>query len=162
MKFPKVRLPHIANPIRAFAVLCVAVTSAYVMFIGWTLITILRSPDWCARALGAEKASPGQTIKGLEACIELMGIQLNALAMDSHISQGVIAMCLLTLMVIVIAGGKLKGSGFGGSLDIGADDDHDPAVAGAKHVEEAAHQAAAEVGAGIVEPKPVTTPGELP
>lgn len=158
---PKLRFPVIHNPIRAFAVLVVAVISAYIMFIGWTLINILKGPDWCARALGAEKASPGQTIKGLEACIDLMRIQLQALATDSHISQGIIGACLLTLTVIVIAGGKLQGSVSkeGGSINIGA---NEAAVAGAQHVEEAAHEAAAEVGAAAVEPKPVTTPGELP
>jgi hypothetical protein len=135
---------EILNPIRAFAVLIVAVISGYVMVIGWRLIDILSSPDWCSRSIVAEKASPGTTLDGLKACIHLMGDQIDALAIDSHISQGVIAFCLLALIVIVIAGGRLnfKVDKSGASGSIGKDD-----------VDEAADLAAEEVAKAAVEKK---------
>jgi hypothetical protein len=101
----KLGLPR--NPIRWVAVICVAITSAYIMWMGYRLNETLSGPNWCARALGAEKASPGQTIKGLDACISLLTIQLKAIATNSHILFGVVALCLLILIVIVVAGGKL-------------------------------------------------------
>src|SRR5882757_2317063 len=101
----------IANPIRGFAVLCVAVTSAFVMYMSYHLLQILSGPGWCATALGAGKAASadGSPVKGLEACVGLLTIQLKSLATNSFVFGGVIAMCLLTLIVIVIAGGKISG-----------------------------------------------------
>jgi hypothetical protein len=98
----------VQNPIRLFAVLCVAVTSGFVMVMSYRLIQTLSGPGWCATALGAGKASPGSApIKGLEACVGLLTIQLKALADNSFVFGGVIALCLLTLIVIVIAGARL-------------------------------------------------------
>jgi hypothetical protein len=44
----------VANPIRAFAVACVAVTSVFVMIMSNKLTDILSSPEWCGKALQAE------------------------------------------------------------------------------------------------------------
>lgn len=100
------KLPR--NPIRAVAVVCVAITSAYIMWMGWKLNETLSGPGWCRTALGAEKSSATDgTIKGLDACVGLLTIQLKSIATNSHILFGVVALCLLTLIVIVIAGGKL-------------------------------------------------------
>src|SRR4051812_7165765 len=100
------RWPHITNPIRWVAVICVAVTSAYVMFMSHQLLQTLSGPGWCRTALGAEKASSSDgTIKGLDACVGLLTIQLKSLAINSYIFGSVTALCLLTLIVIVIAGG---------------------------------------------------------
>lgn len=110
----------IQNPIRMFAVLCVAVTSAFVMWMSYTLINILASPGWCGKALQAERIS-SQNFGGLTACTGLLTIQLKSLANNSYIFGGVIALCLLTLIVIVIAGGRLsfKGGPTGVETDIG-------------------------------------------
>ena len=110
-----IKLPvSVHNPIRLFAVICVAVTSAFVMYMSYQLLQTLSGPGWCRTALGAEKSSSTDgTIKGLDACVGLLTIQLKSLANNSYIFGGVIALCLLTLIVIVIAGGKL-------SLDVGA------------------------------------------
>jgi hypothetical protein len=123
--------PILKNPIRFFAVLCVAATSAYVMWMGYRLNDVLASPGWCATALGAGKAaSGGSPIKGLEACVGLLTIQLRSIATNSHILFGVIAMCLLVLIVIVIAGAKLdlKGNLKDGNLEghMGKDRDDPP------------------------------------
>lgn len=112
----------IKNPIRLFAVLCVAVTSGFVMYMSYDLIQILSSPGWCGKALQAEKIS-SQNFGGLTACTDLLKIQLNSLATNSLVFGGVIALCLLTLIVIVIAGGKLSldASATGVKADIGTD-----------------------------------------
>ena len=103
------RLPSVKNPITLFAVICVAVTSAFVMYMNYELLQTLSGPGWCRTALGAEKSSATDgTIKGLDACVGLLTIQLKSLANNSYIFGGVIALCLLTLIVIVIAGGKLS------------------------------------------------------
>ncbi len=109
------------TPVRTFALIVVAITSAFIMvMVVWSTI-ILASPDWCGRSVGAEKASPGRTLDGLRACINLMGDQISALAWNSHIYAGTIALCLLVLMVIVIAGGHVSFSAnkSGVSGDIG-------------------------------------------
>ena len=117
------KLPVVHNPIRVFAVICVAVTSAFVMYMSYLLIQILSGPEWCGKALQAEKIS-SQNFGGLTACIDLLKIQLNSLAKNSYIFGGVIAMCLLTLNVIVIAGGRLSlAVGKGGlSTNMASDD----------------------------------------
>jgi hypothetical protein len=117
------KLPQVHNPIRFFAVICVAVTSAFVMYMSYLLIQILSSPEWCGKALQAEKIS-SQNFGGLTACIDLLKIQLNSLAKNSYVFGGVVAMCLLTLNVIVIAGGRLSlaVSKTGLSTNMAADD----------------------------------------
>jgi hypothetical protein len=96
------------NPIRLFATICVAVTSAFVMYMAWWINDVLAGPGWCRTALGAEKVSAGDgTIKGLDACVGLLTIQLKALGWNSTMLLGTIALCLLVLVVIVIAGARL-------------------------------------------------------
>lgn len=153
---------HILNPIRAFAVLVVAVIAGYVMVVGWRLIDILASPDWCSRALGAEKESPGRTLEGLKACLKSMEAQIGAIAIDSHISQGVVAMCLLTLIVIVIAGGKLnfKADKTGVSGSIGKEDAQAIAAAGAEQAANAAKEEAKDIAAGAPVPEAPAEPSK--
>jgi hypothetical protein len=108
MKMPKFT-------IRGFAVICVAVTSAYVMYMGWLLNETLSGPGWCRTALGAEKSSTTDgTIKGLDACVGLLTIQLKSLSTNSHILLGSIALCLSVLIIIVIAGARFSGEAPGG------------------------------------------------
>ena len=97
-----------ANPIRLFATICVALTSVFVAYMAFWMNDVLAGPGWCRTALGAEKASGGDgTIKGLDACVGLLTIQLKSLAFNATMSLGVIALCLLVLIVIVIAGARL-------------------------------------------------------
>jgi hypothetical protein len=103
------------NPIRLFALFCVAVTSAFFGYLAWWLITIISSPDWCGRAMQAERITPGSTFVGLTACI--------------------------VLVVIVIAGARLAGKVFGTEVDVSR---QDPAVA-AGQVADAAVDKAAEI-----------------
>ena len=141
------KLPKLSDPIRVFAVICVAVTSAFVMVMSYRLIQTLSSPGWCRNALGAEKSSSADgTIKGLDACVGLFTIQIKALATNSFIFGGVIALCLLTLIVIVIAGGyvSFSFSKAGGSANIGKT----AADKAAEHVVEGAEKAAEEVTEG--------------
>lgn len=116
--------PRQHNVIRASALVCVAATTLYIMWMGYLLNETLSGPGWCRTALGAEKASSTDgAIKGLDACVGLLTIQLRSLATNSHILFGVIALCLAVLIVIVIAGGKLdfKASRDGVSGTIGKD-----------------------------------------
>jgi hypothetical protein len=100
-------MPVVRNPIRAFAVVCVAVTSVFVMVMSFRLLKTLSGADWCRTAIGADKADANSKIDAAQSCVGLLTIQLNSLATNSYIFGGVIALCLLTLIVIVIAGGKL-------------------------------------------------------
>lgn len=111
------------NTIRTFALVCVAISSAYVMYMGWWLVRLLSANDWCVRALGAGKQADGnrELIKGAEACVELMSQQIGALSVNSYIYGASTAICLMALMVIVIAGGRIsfKGGKDGVSAEIG-------------------------------------------
>ena len=108
------------QPVRAFALLCVAITSGYVMVMGWRLTTILSSPGWCNRTLAADKVT-NSNFDALASCIGILTIQLKSLATQSHIYAGVIALCLLALMVIVVAGGHLSFTAPGGiGANVGA------------------------------------------
>lgn len=120
----------VANPIRLFAVLCVAVTSLFVMWMSFRLLNVLSGPGWCATAFGAGKVAGTEPVKGLDACVGMLTIQLKSLATNSYIFGGVIALCLLTLIVIVIAGGKLSvdASATGVKADISTDAPATPTV----------------------------------
>jgi hypothetical protein len=147
-----VKLPTIHNPIRGFAVLCVAVTSAFVMFMSYRLIQILSGPEWCGKALQAERIS-SQNFGGLTACVELLKIQLKALATNSFIFGGVIALCLLTLIVIVIAGGRLQFSASKTGVSGNMSSAEDAAAATA---------AAQTAGAAVTEAGKIATEGAKP
>jgi hypothetical protein len=153
------KLPTIQNPIRGFAVLCVAVIAAYVMWMGYRLNETLAGPGWCRTALGAEKASASDgPITGLESCVGLLQIQLRSIATNSHILFGVVALCLLVLIVIVIAGGKLSfaASKTGVSANMGREEAADAVAAAAVDEAQAIKgEAPAEYnGPAMPEPKP--------
>jgi hypothetical protein len=95
------------NPIRWVAVICVAITSGYVMWMGYKINDVLAGPLWCSRAIGADKMDTNSHVDAANSCVSLLTIQLKSLATNSHILFGVVALCLLTLIVIVIAGAKL-------------------------------------------------------
>lgn len=104
-------LSHIPKPqswLRTFALVTTAITSAFVMWMGWRLTTILSSPDWCNRAVKASNVGlqPEFAVSG---CFSLLKDQINALAWNSHIYAGVIALCLLTLMIVVVAQARASG-----------------------------------------------------
>ena len=140
------KFPHISNPIRWVAVICVAITSVFVMYMSYRLLNILAGPEWCGKALQAEKIS-SQNFGGLTACVSLLTIQLKALAVNSYIFGGVTALCLLTLIVIVIAGGyvSFNFSKDGASANIGKT--QTPAAKAATETAAAAVTKAAEITA---------------
>lgn len=116
------------NPISTFAVLCVAATAAFLGYMSDRLLTVLESADWCGKAIQAEKISPGSTYVGLTTCVDLLKIQLNAVAMGFHIGLSAYALTLIVLIVVVVAGAraswKLSKDGWEGSVE--RDDPGDP------------------------------------
>jgi hypothetical protein len=134
------------NPISLFAVLCVSCTAAYLGWLTYRLMLVLESPAWCAKAIQAEKVSPGSTYVGLTTCVELLKIQLSAVATGFHISTGGFVFVLIVLIVVVVAGARASGKlgATGVEFDVGKSD----AEKGAQHVVEGAKDAAAEVATG--------------
>lgn len=136
------------NPVSSFAVLLVALTGGFLAYMSWWETTILTSPDWCQKAQRAERLAPGQDAKqileALRSCNDMLLVQLNAVAVDSHIDHGTFSLVLVVLIIVVIAGAraswKLTKEGFEGSVG----KDHG-ASAGAEHVADAAKVAEAEV-----------------
>lgn len=106
------KLPEITpkNTIRTFALVCVAVTSGFIMYMIVWLIGLLSEPSWCDRVIDAANR-PESAFGG---CFQLLQQQMAALAVNSYIFGGVISLCLASLMVIVVAGGKIS---FTGSKD---------------------------------------------
>jgi hypothetical protein len=136
-----------ANPIRMAALVCVAFTSVFISYMAWEVNATLSGPGWCRTALGAEKVSGTDgTIKGLDACVGLLTIQLRSLAVNSHILFGVVALCLLVLIVIVVAGARLemKASETGVQLNMSSSTDAAAAAA-------AGAQAATDAGTGAAQ-----------
>jgi hypothetical protein len=97
-----------ANKVLAFALICVAVSSGFVMYMQWMLIETLSAPEWCVRAINAEKLSSVRATTEFGSCANLLVEQVQALATALYINAAVPALCLLVLMVIVVAGGQLK------------------------------------------------------
>lgn len=141
--------PRIQNPIRGFAVLCVAVIAAYIMWMGWKLNETLSGSGWCAKAIGADNADKDTTIDIAASCVGLLTIQLKSIATNSHILFGVVALCLLTLIVIVIAGGKLSLSAGAKGLNANIGKDVENA---AQAVADGAQETADDVKEGVKPP----------
>lgn len=97
------------NPISLFAVLCVAAIGGFLGYMAMGLTDTLASPDWCGKALQAQRITAGNTFVGLTACVDLLKIQLQATADNSKIVFSAFAFSLLVLIVIVVAGAKASG-----------------------------------------------------
>lgn len=133
------------NKVLAFALICVAASSAFVMWMQITLVTTLSSPDWCARAINAEQLAAVRGQSSIAICANLFDKQLGSLAIGLFINAGTNALALLVLIVIVVAGGKLK---FNASRE-GVDVDIGKAVAaGAQETAAAAVDKAEELSDG--------------
>lgn len=138
------------QPVRFFALICVAVTSAFVMYMRYWQLQTLSSPDWCNRAMKAEQIQDSSRLDAALACVGLQKVQIEAIATNSFIDGGTIALCLLALMVIVVAGGHLSVASKLGSVNIGRDK-----VEAAQHVADEAQDAATEIKTGVKPPPKV-------
>lgn len=90
--------PKKANKLNSFALIVTGITSTFV--IGMTIwLTVLLSDGerWCDIATNG--------------CLGLLQTLIDALALNSHIALGVIALCLGVLMVLVVAQGNLSFKG---------------------------------------------------
>lgn len=137
------------NTIRTWALMAVAVTTAFIIVMGIWLTSILSAPNWCARAIGAaqEGNRPESAING---CFLLLRQQVGALSWNSHIYAATLGISLLVLVVIVLAGGRVsfKADKTGVSGDIvSADAPLPPAAAAAQEVAGAAVDKAEEITA---------------
>jgi hypothetical protein len=135
------------NPISLFAVLCVACTAAFLGYMTNRMATVLESAKWCSTAINAEKITAGETFVGLTTCVDLLKIQLQAMATGFHIAVGAFAFSLIVLIVIVVAGARASGKIGSGGVEF--DVDKQKAVEdAADHVAEGAEQARDEVKGG--------------
>lgn len=142
------------NTIRTFALICVAITSIFVMGMSIWSQWLVGMVDWCGKVIGSAAYTDGRPDFAIKGCVELMQSQIGALANNGLIFGGVVALCLLALMVIVVAGGKLSFTGpggFGGS--VGKEEIKTPEELAAEHVVEGAKDAAADVTAAVEEGK---------
>lgn len=170
----KLRTPEIVQqaldrPIRAFALVCVATTSGFFAYLAIHLIGILASPDWCGKALQADRITPGTSFVGLVACMDLLKMQVAALAKALLIVIGTFALCLGVLTVIVVAGARLVGKLFGQEFDVDQigqprgpvpPPNATPATKAATEVAGAAATKAAEITAEEVPHRAQAAPGE--
>jgi hypothetical protein len=113
---------HLENPIRIFALLCVAITSGFFGYLAVWLINVVSSPDWCSKAIQAERITPGNTFQGLTGCIDILKMQVATTGKALLIVIGTFALCLGVLMVIVVAGARLAGKLFGNELAMSRQD----------------------------------------
>ncbi len=136
------------NSIRSWALLAVVVTSAALIYFGWKLIGLLSEPTWCNRAIGAAEAAEARPESAVAGCFRLLEQQVDALALNSHFVLGTLALCLLVLVVIVLAGGRLSftANREGVSADVGSDR-LEAAAKGARQATEAAAETAEDLEA---------------
>lgn len=147
------------NSLRTFALVCVAVTSVFIMGVSTWLIYLLQS-DWCGSAIGAVAESKGRPESAVSGCFNLLNQQVAALAWSNHIALGVLALSLFVLIVIVIAGGRasFKLSKEGAEANVSRD-----AGEAAQVVADAAQDKATEVQVATVAPTAPPTPDpEMP
>lgn len=114
--------------IRFIAVVIVGILSIFVMSMSVWLVWRLQS-DWCSQVIGSAQYNDGRPDFAIAGCVSVMRDQISALANNSLVFGGVIALCLLALMVIVVASGKMSFVGPGGiGGSVGSSDDDLPAT----------------------------------
>lgn len=130
------------NPISLFAVLCVACTAAWLGYMSYRLLAVVESTEWCAKAIQAERITPGNTFVGLVGCIDILKLQLGGVVNGFYIALGSFAFSLIVLVVVVVAGARASGK-LAGMMEFNVG--KHAADAAAEHVVEGAQDAAAEV-----------------
>ena len=133
------------NWLTAFALLLVGGACGFIGVMIWRSTGILAAPDWCARAINAEKLAGSRTTSAIEGCMDLLKQQVGAVAINSHIFAGTIAVSLLVLVVVVVAKARLDLAVARGEAKINVGSD--PGAA-AQHVADEAQDAADEVQTG--------------
>lgn len=146
--------PRGSRAIRGFALACVAITSAFMIYMVVWSTELLSSDGWCDRAIGASKAAEG-TVRpeyAVGGCFTLLKDQVGAIAWNSHMLVGVLALCLLVLMVVVVAEAHLRGKGSrdGVEFDIGSRGERMPETPaqGAQAATDAAQQVTDQLADG--------------
>lgn len=92
-----------------FALVAVASTSAFLVWLSQWLVRTLAARDWCYTAIGADRVTPNTgATDALTACVSLLTFQVKALALDSYIAIGTMALCLAVLVVVVLANARLE------------------------------------------------------
>lgn len=94
------------NPISFFAVLCTLAAGSFLAYTTLRLLNILTSPEWCSKAIQAERITPGNTFVGLTSCVAMTMEQVKALATALLISISGSNFVLLVLVIVVVAGAK--------------------------------------------------------
>lgn len=136
------------NTIRTFALVCVAASSAYVIGMGVWLTWLIGMTDWCAKVVGSAKYAEGRPDFAIKGCVEVMRDQIAGLSNSLLIYAGVIGLCLLVLMVIVVAGGRVSFKGNRDGVEGTIAPAGDPMAAGAQAAAGAAQQVADELKEG--------------
>lgn len=124
MKIPKISI----NPgglVLGFALLCVAVTSGVIVYMRIWETELLAEPGWCQRIIAAAKTAE-QVDKAFTGCFTVSQQQLSAIAFNSHMDTGVLALSLLVLVVIVLAQATLSVSASKGGLSANIGHDNVP------------------------------------
>lgn len=133
-----------------FALVVVSFTVSFIAYQQIELTKILAAPDWCARAIKAEQLAEGRQTTS---CASLLFKQVSAIAMNSHIYAGTMALALLVLVVIVVAGGQLAFSanktGVTGNIGKAPPTPAEAAAATASAATDQAEQIAAMPGADV-------------
>lgn len=126
----------------AFALIFAALVVAFTAYQRVRQTNILATQDWCARAIKAEELSSRPTTS----CGELMKIQIKAIATNSHIDAVSQAIAMLSIIILVVAGGNLSLTAGKGGVDLGLSRNAKHARAqGAKETAEAADSKAEEI-----------------
>lgn len=114
--------------------------------------SILANESWCGRAIQAEKLAGERKDTS---CGDLLRVQLKAVALNSHIDAVGHQIALLSLMIMVLAGGNLalNISKAGATIGLGRKEQQAVAVA-AKETAAAAEDKADTIAKGAFTPPP--------
>ncbi len=141
------KAPIIVNkkltPLTKIAIWIVSVITLFIMVISSVLIYLLQS-DWCAIAVGNAKYVNGRPETAITGCIDLLKLQVGALATQGWISNVGLVSVLFILMVIVIARGKANVDASATGLKVNVSGNEAVDIA-ADYVKDAAADAAEEV-----------------
>lgn len=140
------------HPIRTIAVMFLGAMGTFLGYMTVWLTNTLSGPEWCGKALQAERIS-SQAFGGLTACVDLLKIQLESLADVLKMSVGSFALGMIVLVVVVLAGSKASltlPGGIGGNIG-----SNDPVSEAADKVAGAAVDKAEQVKTdAAIAPKP--------
>lgn len=93
---------------RVFATVLIAAITLFLMAMAVWNTWAMSSSKWCNQVIGTEQVTGERSVNTTANCIAIFRDQINALSVYGYIGLSTLALCVIVLVIIVVARGKVS------------------------------------------------------